>query len=347
MKSTYAVINDKFSCEIREENIDINNIKLNELIIQTNYSVISAGTELAGFSALSPGVYQKGSWNAYPWRPGYGLSGKILHCGSSVDKFKPNDRVFCFGNHSSVQVYALDLSEKNPVGSAFKCREELNMKDIAAARMALVSISAPQISGVRLGDTVVVIGLGMVGNLAAQLYKIMGAKVIAFDMVDMRCDLARKVGIQYVEKLSGQQQIDYIMEKTNGEGADITIDAVGNSSIINTCIKVTKTQGKIVLLGSPRTPKDGNVSDYFYSIHKKGLNVLGSFEWRLPPYNRRGINQSIESNLAIIWNYIEEDKLKIRDLITHVIKPNDLQSAYQGLLNNKEEYLGVLIDWGE
>ncbi len=70
----------------------------------------------------------------------------------------------------------MDLSEKNPVGSAFKCREELNMKDIAAARMALVSISAPQISGVRLGDTVVVIGLGMVGNLAAQLYKIMERK---------------------------------------------------------------------------------------------------------------------------------------------------------------------------
>ena len=84
MKTKFAVITSKEHCEIQTEEIHPENLGRQEILVSAHYSVISAGTELAGFSALSSGVYKKGSWNAYPWRSGYGLVGTADKVGVEV-----------------------------------------------------------------------------------------------------------------------------------------------------------------------------------------------------------------------------------------------------------------------
>ena len=345
MEAKYAVIPEKEKCEIQTEELYPELLAPNELLARADYSMISAGTELAGFCAHSPGVYQKGAWNAYPWRPGYGLSGKIVASGSQETRFKTGDRVFCFGKHASLQIIPLDHTGNAPQLSAFKEDERLDNRTITASRMGLVALTALQISSVRLGDTVAVFGLGMVGNLAAQLYQTMGARVIAFDTIPMRCEKAREVGIGEVIGASTQEQAKVLMEMTDGKGADITVDAVGSSAVISTCVKSTATFGKIVLLGTPRTAMEGNLTEVLRPVHMKCLQMLGAFEWRLQPYPGVGIIHSIQSNLQMLWSLICEGNLKVNELISHVIKPEEMQNAYFGLLNDKDHYLGVLVDW--
>lgn len=347
MNAKYAVIPEKEKCEIKTEELTPESLAPNELLVRADYSMVSAGTELAGFSALSPGVYQKGAWNAYPWRPGYGLSGKIVAAGSQETRFKGGDRVFCFGKHASLQIFPMDYTGTVPQLSAFKEDEHLNSRTITASRMGMVALTALQVSGVRLGDTVAVFGLGMVGNLAAQLYQIMGARVIGFDTSPMRCEKAREVGIRETVSDSPQDQAKVLLEMTDGKGADITVDAVGSSAVISTCVKSTATYGKIVLLGTPRAAMEGNLTEILRPVHMKCLRMLGAFEWRLQPYPGVGITHSIQSNLQMLWKLIYEGKLKVNELISHVIMPEEMQSAYFGLLNDKDHYLGVLVDWRE
>lgn len=345
MEAKYAVIPEKEKCEIWTEELNADTLAPHELLVKADYSMVSAGTELAGFCALSPGVYQKGAWNAYPWRPGYGLSGTVAAAGSGETRFQQGGRIFCFGKHASLQVFPLDYSGSMPPLSAFEEDERLDSRTIAASRMGLVALTAPQISGVQAGETAAVFGLGMVGNLAAQLYQLLGARVIALDPIPMRCEVASKTGINETVCVPPQDQARVLLEMTGGKGAQITVDAVGSSAVVSTCVACTAANGKIVLLGTPRAALDGNLTDILRPIHLKGLQLLGAFEWRLQPYAGVGITHSIQSNLKWLWNLIYEKKLKVDDLISHVVKPEGLQGAYFGLLNDKEHYLGVLVDW--
>jgi threonine dehydrogenase-like Zn-dependent dehydrogenase len=115
--------------------------------------------------------------------------------------------------------------------------------------------------------------------------------------------------------------------------------------VIATCVKSSALYGKVVLLGTPRAALEGNLTDVLRPVHMRGLQVLGAFEWRLPPYNGVGITHSIQSNLALLWNWIEEGRLNVDALISHVVKPQAMQAAYLGLKNDRDNYLGVLVDW--
>ena len=345
MKSKYAVITDKETCEIKVEEVNSDDLHPDELLVSAHYSVISAGTELAGFCALSPGVYKKGAWNAYPWRSGYGLVGEVAATGRDIKSVQKGERVFCFGNHAQHQIIPLGMVKEDPKYSVFSAENELDDETIAASRMALVSITAPQLSGIKLGDTVAIFGLGMVGNLTGQFYRHLGARVIAFDPIKMRCQKGREVGLEEVFDLPPEAQVDAIMQLTNGRGADIAVDAVGSSAVVLNCVSAAAMNGKVVLLGTPRAEYRGNLTDLLRPAHLRSLQIIGAFEWRLPAYMQMGVPQSIESNLCLIWGLIQLGHLKVKELITHIVQPEEMQAAYLGLLNEKEEFLGVLVDW--
>lgn len=343
MQATYAVMPTERVLEIRQEEIDPADLKPHELLIQAEASVVSAGTELANFTALSPGVWIPGSWNAYPWRPGYGMVGTILNRGVSTEGFESGQRIFCFGKHASVQRF--QVSDEEPYSSIFPIDPGLPVSTIMMARMALIGIAGPQVSDFDAGDIVAVFGLGLVGNLAAQLFQIAGARVIGLDVVKERCEIARRTGIETVLDVPIDDQSDALRELLNGEGVDVAVDAVGGTPIIQKCVDICAPHGQVILLGSPRKPYETNATKMLRTIHHRWIQLRGALEWRLPPYPVAGEEQSIQSNLQMIIEHIQEERLIVEPLVTHVITPDQLQDAYMGLLEKKESYLGVIIDW--
>jgi len=310
MKAIYALIPDKEIIQILEEEIDEKEIDETQILVKAEASIISAGTELAAFTALSKGVYKKGAWNAYPWRPGYGLVGRIVAAGKGITRFKPGNRIFCFGRHASLQVYDINPTGKTPHKSAFPLDEGIDKIKAVAARMGQVAITAPQISSYQEGDTVAVYGLGTVGNLAAQLYQLGGAKVICLDPVKGRCETAKACGLKTVLHVKPDEQVSAVLDLTDGKGAAVAVDAAGNSRVIRNCLNSVTKYGEVILLGSPRTAYEANVTDDFNLIHMRSLVVKGAFEWRLPPYPDGKSQHSIEGNLSELLGLIKADKLK-------------------------------------
>jgi 2-desacetyl-2-hydroxyethyl bacteriochlorophyllide A dehydrogenase len=345
MQAIYTVMPDERVLEIHQEEIDPAGLGLNELLIRAEASVVSAGTELANFTALSPGVWVPGSWNAYPWRPGYGMVGQVVATGGGTKDFHDGERVFCFGKHASLQRF--QVSDEEPYNSAFPVDPGLPASTIMIARMALIGIAGPQVADFQTGDTVVVFGMGLVGNLAAQLYQISGSKVIGVDLVPERCEIARQTGIETVVDVPIENQMDAIRDLTNGLGVDIAVDAVGETGIIQMCVELCAPHGQVILLGSPRKPYETNATKMLRTIHHRWIQLRGALEWRLPAYTSDPKAESIHSNLEMILDHILGGRLKIKPLITHVITPDQLQDAYVGLLEKKESYLGVIIDWGK
>lgn len=341
MQAQYAVVADERVLRMETEALSPT-LRPDEILVEAEASVVSAGTELAIFTAAAPGVRTPGSWNAYPWRPGYGLVGRVVVAGEAARHLE-NKRVFCFGKHASLQVYG--TAGDKPMTGAFEIGTTLTATHAVMARLGLIALTAPQVTEFQAGDTVVVFGLGLVGNLAAQLYQLGGARVIGIDPVGLRCERARAAGIAEVVQAAPEDHIRIIQELTDGRGASVTVDAVGHAQVISTCIQTCATFGQVILLGSPRAPSEGNLTDPFRQIHNRWLTVRGALEWRLPTYPMTGGKHSISSNLRLLHDQIKSGRLQIDPLVTHVIAPEQLAEAYDGLLNHKDDYLGVVVDW--
>lgn len=343
MKATYAVIPEEGVLRLETEDLDPADLGVGEILVEAEASIISAGTELSVFTALAPGVRVPGSWNAYPWRPGYGLVGHVLAVGAGVTGFSVGDRICCFGKHASLQHY--DVTGKRPVDSAFAMEEGLSAAQGLVARMALIGLSALQMSDFEAGDTVAIFGLGLVGNLAAQLFQLAGTRVIAFDIIRARCRIASEVGIETALDVPAEGQLAALRDLTRGKGVAIAVDAVGHSAVVQACAEACAPFAQVILLGSPRAPLETDITRMLRTVHHRWLTLRGALEWRLPPYPVLGAKHSIASNLALLQGYIRADRLHVRPVITDVIPPTGLQAAYCGLLEEKERHLGIIVEW--
>ncbi|WP_094545546.1 zinc-dependent alcohol dehydrogenase [Petroclostridium xylanilyticum] len=336
MQSNYIEFTKKGVVQFKSENIDCNNLAPMEVILETETSIISAGTELARLYALEKEV-------TFPFRPGYGCIGRIVKKGSGIKNFNVGDRVFYAGKHASVQRFL--HGEEHQWCYLFPVPEEIDAVHAAVACMAQIAITAPNITKIRLGDSVVVFGLGTVGILAALMYKMKGANVIGVDPVKERCIAAEKAGVDTVVDVESKKQVDIIMQMTKGKGADVAVDAVGHTGVIKNCIQSTAVCGQVILLGSPRVPFETDANDIFWDIHIKNITVRGAHMWQFPVRVDRGNAFSVEWNYDTIFKLIRNHKLPVDKIISHVIKPEKAPDAYAGLYHNPLEYLCVVIDW--
>ena len=188
MKIREVVVTGQNQVELQTTDIDAPVLAANELLIDTEYTFISSGTELANYTGREPKVFQKGTWCAYPWRSGYANVGIVRETGSGVTRAAQGDRVFTYGRHASTIRYPQDRLVA-PV------RETVDPAVVAASRMAGVAMTAIVVGEISTNPWVVVFGLGLVGNLASQMFRIHGCRVIGVDPVAERRKLAERCGV--------------------------------------------------------------------------------------------------------------------------------------------------------
>lgn len=322
---------------VAEREIDAENLKPHECLIETYVSLISAGTELSRVFGLKKGA-------AYPVNPGYCSVGKILKKGEEVYQAEEGDVVLFSGPHSSHQIYDYTASDG---GILHKLDGGTTPEEGAFLMMCWIAMNGILPADVKLGDTCAVMGLGNLGLILSILYKRMGTKVISVDPVRHRCALAQEMGISYVVDCAPENQAEEIMALTDGKGADIVVDASGLSACVETCIKVAAKYGQVILLGSPRTDYTTNVTPSFNAIHTKMLTVVGAFNRRYPYEEQEGSRLSSKRAMKYLEGLMREKAIDVKKFISHIIKPTaeDLMFAYDGLMNKKGDFTGVIIDW--
>lgn len=338
MQATYILFPEKNHVSVERETLPDSPLEPLEVLVRNETSIVSAGTELARLSGLEQAT-------SFPLRPGYGCIGRIEAQGAGVTDFKIGQRVFYAGKHASVNRFK--HGQDHQWGRLYPVPEGLDPVDGVVGCMAQIAMTAPNVTQLHLGDRVAVFGLGLVGNLAAQLYALRGANVLALDPVPARCAQARACGLADAVEAPPAEQVAAVKRYAGEEGAAVCVDAVGHSAVIQQAVAACAPFGQVVLLGTPRAPHQADLTPMLLDIHRKGLVVRGAHMWRLPAVPARGMKQDVAWAFATIFGLLRDGKLIVRPLLSHVVKPDAVPAAYRGLQHEKDRYTGVVIDWRE
>ncbi|MBQ1567218.1 MAG: zinc-binding alcohol dehydrogenase [Erysipelotrichaceae bacterium] len=332
MKSYFVELTDIGESHLNNEEISTDDLKDNEAIIKSEYSMISAGTELSRAFALKQGF-------KYPVRPGYSTVGKIIAKGKDI-KADIGDRVFASSPHASIVRWS--NTAKTQGAHIYKLPEGIDPKEATSINLGLVALQGVNMSQTKLGYKVAVFGLGNIGIMTGLMYQKLGCKVVGFDVVENRCRLAETMGLRYTCSRDNEAFIDSF---TDNEGFDITVDVTGLSSVIIECAKYARRYGQVILLGSPRQAYETDVTPLLSDIHMKNLKVIGAFNQSAPVNPVEGSNNSVASNLKTVCEMIRNKDIDVSKLISKVVDPKDCQQAYYDLMYNKDKENCIIFDW--
>ena len=274
---------------------------------------------------------------SFPQYPGYSLAGTVVSAGAMVAGFRKGDRVYCNAGHKSFALLhiARDPIVKIPSGISF---EEASFAHLGA--ISLHGVSRAQLKG---GESIAVIGQGIVGNLALQLSKAAGASMtIAVDHHDWRLDIAKKCGADFTVN-SKKESLDQIRNMTNNVGPHIVIEATGDPSAVESACLMCRDGGKVILLGGTRSIVP---FDFYTVIHKRDIELIGAHSSHigLDPENS---NSSMQNYLEQIMSMISNKKLLVQSLITHRVHQAEILDFYKKLILSHSEYLGVILEWNK
>ena len=305
--------------------------KASEVIIETVITLISPGTETAFLMAL-PNTSKK-----FPMYPGYSNAGIVAFTGSKSSKVTVGDRVVSRKPHASYVT-----AEETDV---LKIPEGLSFEKSSFFALGSIALQAVRKAHIEIGESVLVLGQGLIGNLALQLSKISGGMpLIAVDMFDFRLKISKDCGADYILNPKRNSLIEDVMEITEGKGADVVIEATGNPNAVSTALKLAGRFGRVVLLGSTRGVSEVN----FYSeVHKKGVTIIGAHESVRPRYESIHGWWTQKDDSLLILKLLSRGLLKVEDLITAKMNYKEAAKAYDMLINSKEDTLGIILQWKE
>ena len=221
-------------------------------------------------------------------------------------------------------------------------------------RFALITLTGSvRPSGVEMGDKVAVFGLGLVGQMATQLFRLSGADVVAFDPVESRRNVAQKIGAcagVYDPNKTSPKEI--LATMTNNRGVDILVEAAGLPSIVVDNVKSVRSMGHIILLGLPHGTINGDVTEFFRQVFLNWITITGALERNRILEPTDYVKHSYLAEASYVLDLLRSGELKTKELVSHIVKPDDFKSAYDGLLRpyqgrigTNEEYTAVVVDW--
>jgi 2-desacetyl-2-hydroxyethyl bacteriochlorophyllide A dehydrogenase len=319
--------------KVEVEAFEIPTLGGNDVLVGTECTLLSPGTERAGLLGL-PNTGRR-----YPSYPGYCNVGKIIELGAEVEGFAIGDCVASTRGHMSHFVA--------PSENLIKITDAaLSSEEATFFQMCAISLQAVRKARIELGEPVLVLGQGLIGLFAMQLARLCGGfPVIGADLADSRLKCAEEVGADYTLNLEASDCEQRIAEMTQGKGLAVVIEATGHPEPINTAFKLAGWCGRVILLASTRG-ETKNVN-FYRDVHKKGLTVFGAHNSVRPPRDSSANFWTARADLELSLQLITLHRVVVAPLITHRFPGTDAAKAYQQLMEWDENLLGVVLNWGE
>lgn len=346
------------------------------VLVRIAASLVSAGTERASSEFASKNLLQKaqarpdlvreviakvrrdGLMSAaatvrsrldQPSALGYSSAGTVIAVGEGVTDLNIGDRVACAGAgyavHAEFACIPRLLAAKIP-------DSDVSFEEAAFSTVGAVTLHSIRTGDVKLGDTVAVIGLGLLGQLTVQALKAAGCRVIGLDLQQARVDLALRLGADFAST-SNSAFGEMCFEHSRGHGADVVLITAETSSSdpVNLAARVARDRAVVVAVGTVgldlerklfyekeldfRIPRSYGPGRYDAAYEQKGRDYpIGYVRW------------TETRNMEAFLQLITEGKLDLKSLITHKFPIERAQSAYE-LITGKtaEPFLGVLITY--
>ena len=297
----------------------------NEVAVRLHYSTISAGTEranLIGELNIAAGVIPKSV--VFPRRAGYSASGTVIETGKKVTRVAVGDKVLVtWGNHNMISVI-----DENKV---YKIPEGVSMSDAAFALISTFPMAAIRKCNLEMGESAMIMGLGILGMMAVKLLRAAGAyPIVAVDPVPEKREKALTFGADYAFDPRDPDFAEKVKEVTDG-GAKV-------------CIEVTALArfGRVALLGCTRH-SDFTI-DYYNKVHAKGVTFVGAHTMARPKYESSEGWWTEADDIKAYFGLLSGGRLVMSDLMGEYHSPEDAPEVYTRLINEKN-FPTVQFDW--
>ena len=287
-------------------------------------------------SAVSPGseigwAFGGNDPSRLPCYPGYALTMRVTQVGSAAaGEFAVGDLVYCSANHRSHVRCRANEAWRIPGG--------LSPADATIARLAAVSWSTLTTTSARPPDRVVVTGLGIVGNLAAQNFAAAGYRVLACDPVAGRRALLDGLGIETRERLP-------LDDQTWASQTSLVIDCSGHEAAVLDACKLVRKGGEVVLVGVPWAKRtELSAFDVLHAVFHRYVNLRSGWEWQVPGEPSEFRSGSIRANLEAALHALATGRLRTTGLY-RTADPRAPEPAYLELMGQGGGPLTAVFDW--
>ncbi|MBS7642298.1 MAG: zinc-binding alcohol dehydrogenase [Candidatus Bathyarchaeia archaeon] len=311
------------------EEFDIDSLEPGRLLVKTLYTLISPGTETAFLLGLpnTPATY--------PQYPGYSNVGIVEDIASDIRGFSIGDIVASPSRHASIVAPRAE--------NTFKIPGSIDPIEASFFYLSAIALQGVRKSEPEIGESAVVLGLGLVGQLTAQLLALCGViPVIGVDLYDYRIEVARSLSIDYGLNPSKIDTVSEVYRITDGRGASIVIESTGNPEAINLALKLAGRRGRVILLGSTRGLSTVN----FYSdVHRKGLIIIGAHNSIRPRSESSRWYWTIRDDVELVFKLLSMKRLRVRELISSILEYRQAEEAYKLLIDHKDRVISVVLDW--
>ncbi|HSK62311.1 MAG TPA: bi-domain-containing oxidoreductase, partial [Pyrinomonadaceae bacterium] len=345
------------------------------VLVRTVASLISAGTERAAVELVSKGLVQEarqrpdlvkavvakvkseGLLNtltavrdkmAASQALGYSAAGIVSAVADDVTEFQVGDRVACagvgFASHAEVLSVPKNLCVHLP--------EDVSFQSGAYGTLGAIALQGVRLAEPTLGESVVVIGLGLVGQLTVQLLKANGCRVFGLDLDPARVSLALELGADDA-KISDDSAAKSIEVFTRGRGADAVLitAATDSNQPVELAAKVSRLKGRVIIVGMtgldiPRAP--------FFSRELKLIISMSYGPGRYDPdYEEKGhdypfayVRWTEQRNIESFLQLVADKRVNVDRLTTHQFPIEEAERAYQLISGDaREPYLGVVLNY--
>lgn len=303
-----------------------------DVVVKMEYTVVSGGTErdnIMGTKNIAP---------VWPKFLGYCGVGYVSEIAPDVEKVKVGDRVLVYhGIHSNY-----NIRKENEI-------TKVESDSIDSVDAAFVIIASMGLGGVRkleleLGESAMVMGLGLLGMFSVQFLRQSGANpLIAVDLNKKRRELALELGADYAFDPSEPDFVQKVKSVTKGKGVKCTVEVTGVSAAMKQALECAAWQGRISLLGCTRV-SDCEI-DYYTQVHRPGIKLIGAHNFVRPKLESYPHHWTHHDDCNAILDMIERDRIKVKPILSRIVKPEMAPEIYSELCNNPEFPLGTVFDW--
>jgi predicted dehydrogenase/threonine dehydrogenase-like Zn-dependent dehydrogenase len=344
-------------------------------LVRVDHSCISIGTEMSGMRASGVPLWKKALRNPdkvlkvfqmaatqgvdktrsvvegklQSGDPsGYSVAGVVIAVGEGVTDLAPGERVACAGAQAAhhAEVVRVPRNLTVPVPDA-----------VSLEHASTVTLGAIAMQGVRrasptLGETFVVVGLGILGQLTVQMLRANGCRVIGTDLDESRIALAEKLGADVGLRSEGGNNVERVSRLTDGYGADgvIITAAASTSEIVSTAFKMCRRKGRVVLIGDvgldiQRADIYQKEIDFFISTSYGPGRYDAAYEEHGLDYPIGYVRWTENRNMAEYLRLVGEGKIDVGSMIAAVYPIDRASEAYQTIKAGDAKPLMVLLEY--
>jgi 2-desacetyl-2-hydroxyethyl bacteriochlorophyllide A dehydrogenase len=300
-----------------------------QVLVRTHLSLMSTGTENIVFNRLfDPGTHWD-NWVKYPFYPGYAMVGVVEQVGEGVTALRPGQRVAYRNGHRSHDVVRAE--------NCYPIPDKVPFEHAAWFALGKITFHGAQVAGYTLGDSVLIIGAGPIGQMSIRWARAAGvARINVVDTAASRLPLAQAGGATAVIAKPITEAKDALLAANGGVLPRVVIDGTGHSAVFAAALGLARNFGRVVVLGDTGAPAEQKLTS---DVITRGLTIAGAHDGHdTAEWNQRTI-------AGLFLELAASGRFPLDGLTSHVFAPQDCAEAYATANRDRAATMGLVFDW--